>query len=178
MAMDGILLQFPSLDSNTRWLLVIAGVLTIVYVVMRPLRGKKKDPLARNASRGNLAQERAVERDMSNLLVELSQMSRQITAQLDTRTMKLELLIKEADERIAALQKATHPASDSRDSMSRELSSPAQSRPTTSLIDARYQEIYDLADQGKSAQEIASKLARPRGEIELILALRVPMGVA
>ena len=40
---------------------------------------------------------------MSNLVVEMSEMARQITAQLDTRAAKLELLIKEADEKIARL---------------------------------------------------------------------------
>jgi hypothetical protein len=32
--------------------------------------------------------------------------------------------------------------------------------------------VYALADQGQSAYDIANQLGRPRGEIELILALR------
>ena len=32
--------------------------------------------------------------------------------------------------------------------------------------------VYALADDGRSAQEIATQLGRPKGEIELILALR------
>ena len=43
---------------------------------------------------------------MGNLLVELSEMARQVTAQLDTRTLKLETLLKDADQRIAALKEA------------------------------------------------------------------------
>jgi len=46
---------------------------------------------------GQAAVELHVERQMQSLLVELSEMSRQISAQLDTRSAKLELLIKEAD---------------------------------------------------------------------------------
>jgi hypothetical protein len=36
----------------------------------------------------------------------------------------------------------------------------------------RYQQIYALADDGQTAPEIATTLDRPRGEIDLILALR------
>ena len=94
---------FPNLDPTTRWLLIVAVGLTIFYAVMRPLR-KKKDPLEKSPSRFGVASQRMVERDMSNLLVELSEMARQVTAQLDTRTLKLEMLLKEADEKNAALK--------------------------------------------------------------------------
>jgi hypothetical protein len=40
------------------------------------------------------------------------------------------------------------------------------------LPDPRYEQVYTLADQGSTAQEIARKLDRPSGEVELILALR------
>ena len=45
---------------------------------------------------------------MNNLLVELSEMARQVTAQLDTRTLKLETLLKEADEKIQLLKRSVH----------------------------------------------------------------------
>ena len=44
---------------------------------------------------------------MSNLLVELSDMARQITAEPHTRSAKLEMLIREADEKIAAMKSST-----------------------------------------------------------------------
>src|SRR5436190_24306376 len=93
-------------DPATTWIAIAVGVLTIVYVTLvKPLRSKKKhkDPLERTPALAGLATQRAVERDMSNLLVELSEMARQMTAQLDTRSAKLELLIKQADARTAAL---------------------------------------------------------------------------
>ncbi len=98
-----LLAQLPRLDPTSRWLLVIVSGLTIFYAVMRRFR-RKKDPLTRQPS--SLAGQRTVEREMSNLLVELSEMARQVSAQLDTRAAKLELLIKEADEKIAALSSA------------------------------------------------------------------------
>jgi DNA-binding NarL/FixJ family response regulator len=39
-------------------------------------------------------------------------------------------------------------------------------------IDPRHVEVYRLADQGQSPHQIAQRLNRPSGEIELILALR------
>ena len=38
--------------------------------------------------------------------------------------------------------------------------------------DPRHAEVYALADEGRSPAEIAARLDRPNGEIELILALR------
>jgi hypothetical protein len=39
-------------------------------------------------------------------------------------------------------------------------------------VDPRHAEVYRLADQGQTPQQIAQRLGRPSGEIELILALR------
>src|SRR5277367_4632836 len=94
--------------SETTWILVgIAGA-TILYAVFRPSM-KKKDPLARSASVTSMSQQRNVERQMQNLLVELSEMARQLTAQLDTRSQKLESLLQEADEKIEQLRNASAP---------------------------------------------------------------------
>lgn len=163
------LAQIPKLDPTSRWLLIIVSGLTIFYAVMRPFR-RKKDPLARPPS--NLAGQRAVEREMSNLLMELSEMARQVSAQLDTRAAKLELLIKEADEKIAALRSVgSRPGLSDIDGARTALEMMALKR-AEPTVDPRNAEIYALADQGRSSREIAQQLRRPEGEVELILALR------
>ncbi len=107
---------------------------------------------------------------MTNLLVELSEMARQVTAQLDTRTRKLELLIQEADQRINVLKEALERSpSVAPDRLIEEVAAPP---PPVERIDPRHLEIYELADQNLSKHEIATRLNRPRGEVELILALR------
>jgi hypothetical protein len=161
----------------TQWAVFAAGALFIIYAVMRGSFKKKKDPLDKSAPKIGLSQQRSVERDMSNLLVELSEMSRQITAQLDTRSAKLEALMEDADKKIAELKRLSSSNGSRTESRSEgvnphPITGPVHSSPAA--IDARHNEIYKLADAGRSAQEIAHHLNRPRGEIELILALRQP----
>jgi hypothetical protein len=153
----------------------------MVYFVLRPLAKKKRDPLSKMDAPGAMARQRSVEREMSNLLVELSEMARQVTAQLDTRATKLELLMKEADEKIEALQRLSGSSSPANRSAAEHaaLMQPLDVPPVTPVsalppptIEPRYAEIYALADQGRSPRDIATHLGRPSGEIELILALR------
>lgn len=184
-------------DAASKWAAVALGIVTVIYIAfIRPFRkGKKKDPLERSAAgqpSPSLAQQRAIERDLSNLLVEYEQMIRQMTAGVDTRAAKLELLIKDADEKTAALQ-AVLAAADARGTGSREavatmaapdapgamaprppvaaLMTPAPPAPADTP-DPRHAEVYSLSDEGSTPQEIARRLGRHHGEIELILALR------
>jgi DNA-binding NarL/FixJ family response regulator len=164
--MEGILLDLQHLDPFQKWTLVCAAGLTVVYVVMRPFK-KRKDPLA-HPTNLSLAGQREVERQMTELLVELEQMARQMTAQLDTRARKLELLIKEADEKIAALRDS----GSSNPVIPTFVPSETSSALPAPAADPRHIEVYELADAGRSARQIAQQLGRPQGEIELILHLR------
>ncbi len=169
-----VLLQTPP-NPNT-WLIYGAAGLGGIYILVRFMTKKKKrDPLSDSPVRFGLSQHKAVERDMQNLLVELSEMSQQITAQIDTRAAKLDLLIREADEKIAELRAATDGAagvSAAREIDSYRLPTTSTAPTTSSHDDPRHADVYNLADQGKSSPQIASELGRPSGEIELILALR------
>ncbi|MCC6423890.1 MAG: hypothetical protein IT447_10465 [Phycisphaerales bacterium] len=150
-----------------QWVALCVGVVAVSYLMLRSR--KNKDPLRKTPSI-SLSQQRSVERDMSNLLVELSDMARQISGQLDTRAAKLELLIKEADEKIAALRStASMSAASSPSGLM--YNEPPVTIPDE-MLDPRHAEIYRLCDLGKSAHEIAQQLDQPSGEVELILALR------
>src|SRR5687767_13769116 len=105
-----LLLQRSPFDGSAAWLLILMGALLLLYLaVMRPALRRRRDPLEKGPSSGapSLSQQRSVERQMQNLLVELSDMARQISAQLDTRAAKLELLLKDADEKIDRLRSMT-----------------------------------------------------------------------
>lgn len=162
---------------STAYIAIGVGLVALMYFYMRG-KARKRDPLEKPAQRLSLAQQRSLERDMNNLVVELSEMARQITAQLDTRATKLELLIREADEKIARLQQLqSHqppdtPAAPSSAEPAEPAPPPPPPEPEPDPIAPRHAEVYALADQGYSAQSIAQQLNRPSGEVELILALR------
>ncbi len=147
-------------DPTSFWAAICLATLTIIYIVIRPII-RKKDPLKRSSAFTSLAQQRSVERQMQNVLVELSDMARQISSQLDTRAAKLEALIKDADEKISQLKSAS-------------LQTPVPVPPPAIELppDPRHADVYALADQGRAPPDIARQLNRPSGEIELILALR------
>lgn len=158
-------------------LIVMAG---LYVTVVRPMM-RKRDPLDRPTGMQGLSQQRGVERQMQNLIVELSEMARQITGQIDTRAAKLEHLIREADAKIAELKSAgdrnepSNAASAALQSLMAASSTYQGNQAGSSVSedpDPRHTEIYALADQGRDAYEIAAQLGRPRGEVELILALR------
>lgn len=163
-----MLAQFANPSPQAAWVIVAASAFALIYLMLVRPKLRKRDPLARLSS-STLSQERTVERQMQNLLVELSEMSRQISAQLDTRAAKLEAMIREADEKLAELRHASGAAAEPRPPSPCSITEPA---PPPAELDPRHAEIYALADTGRDAHQIATELSRPRGEIELILALR------
>ena len=180
--MQGVLLETTSAEPTGQWAAIILGILTLIYLIfVRPMRkGKKKDPLARTPVDRNLSQHRAVERDMTALLVEYEQMMRKMTTQLETRVLKLEMLLQEADQKIATLSAAPSiPLSSNIDS-SRDDSGigfGASAFPQAFVlrpenVEPQHVDVYALADAGMSYRQIAQKLDRAYGEIELILKLR------
>jgi hypothetical protein len=190
-------------NDMTQWVVVCVGVLATMYLVMRGRikGGKRPDPMERAASGViGLSHQRQLERDISNLMVEMLETARQMTAQLDTRAARLEALIDDADARLAALRSAT--AASVADAPVRPAPAVACEAPAATTVvpepviapfvadsappaapveetpelesppDPRHAEVYALADQGRSPGEIARSLNRPNGEVELILALR------
>ncbi len=104
---------------------------------------------------------------------------RRQTATLDNKAARLEVLIRQADERIAALSGATSAAPGRRpdaaplDSPGRTTPAPAPAlrpRPPDPLTLA----VYQRADCGLTTVEIARELDEQVGKVELILALRGP----
>jgi len=181
MTMDWILLESFTDPEKRQWIVLAIGMIAVTYLLFRGRGGagaRRKDPLEKHAF-SSLSSQRAVERQMQNLLIELSEMARQISAQLDTRSAKLELLIKEADEKLAELKSTISTAKIEPSSIGSCLAPiPASHCGATANSvpeeppDPRHADVYTMADQGRSPSQIGSALGRPSGEIELILALR------
>jgi hypothetical protein len=176
--MDATLAQ-TSISNGSVWLLLGMSVFVILYLTVRP---KKRDPLSTSPFRSSLTQQKALERDMQNVIVELSEMTRQMTSQLETRAAKLDALIQEADEKLRELRAAVRtervrgeaPGNVEIDSLatSMPLVPPAAAIDNNPHTEDRWAEVYQLSDTGLALPQIAQQLGRPRGEIELILALR------
>jgi DNA-binding NarL/FixJ family response regulator len=170
----------PSEDPTAYIAMLLGGMVLIYLGVLRPMMRKRKDPLEQPPRAAGLGQPRALEREMQHVLVEYEQMIRNMTAGLDTRAAKLELLISEADEKLAALRAANAGSGTtlrmtpvevvSASAAAEDVMAPPREAP--SVPDPRHAEVYALADEGLSPREVARRLGRPNGEIELILALR------
>lgn len=166
--------------SSSQWsdtpalLLMGLSIVVILYLTFRQRR--KSDPLQSMPFRASMQQQKALERDMQSVVVELSEMTRQMTAQLETRATKLDLLIQEADQKIAKLNAAMEVVQGARASTPIDLPVMPMKSPGLRLVkddtEDRWSEIYLLADQGLSTAQIASKLNRPEGEVDLILHIR------
>jgi hypothetical protein len=177
-AMDGALLFTPTVaqvDLHSPelkgYIAIAMGILGLAYLMYRGSAKKRRDPLDDSRGPGfSLAQQRSVERQMQGLLVEMAEMARQITAQLDTRAAKLEALIQEADAKLEALRRAGAPTPGE---PSFHAAASAADHPQM-RHDPMAEQIRALADAGKSIPQIARELNWPAGEVELILALREP----
>jgi flagellar biosynthesis/type III secretory pathway M-ring protein FliF/YscJ len=151
-------------------LLVAAGVVALIVLALLVrllLRNERsRDPLSRKESTLTVAQQRSIERDITALMDELSEMSRQVGRELDARSSRLETLIRSAEEKIERLEElnGAHPSNPSRvvQSVTGVKEDPVP----------RHVEVYTLADEGLALAEIAQRLKRPNGDVELILALR------
>ena len=189
----------PPSDTTSTYVILGAGGLFLIYVMQRMTKRKPtREPENTFFTKSSLAQERRAQNDMENVLVELSKMSRELSAQLDTRAAKLDALIADADERAARLEVLLKQAparpdfgrpDPARPDFGRPdyaasaveplmklvhppAATPADDMAPSPTIDAGHAEVYRLADEGKTVGQIAGDLGRPSGEVELILALR------
>ncbi len=158
-------------------LLMGLSIVVVLYLTFR--QRKKRDPLGNLPFRTSLQQQKALERDMQSVVVELTEMTRQMSATLETRATKLDLLIQEADQKIAQLNSVLA-GIGSNEKPPTSIDLPPAPKPMKSpglrLVkddtEDRWSEIYMLADQGLNTAQIASKLNRPEGEVDLILHIR------
>ncbi|MBN2562829.1 MAG: hypothetical protein JXQ75_18045 [Phycisphaerae bacterium] len=168
--------------------IILATVLLMNMRRRRPLDGSPKQ--YRREIDSATAQSAGVKRDMEQLLIELEELSRKINAQIDTKFAKLERSIADADKRISAFRILIDEAKRVTDGIAPSAGpSPADASPDAPAVqrgevespredgtsprgDERRRRIYELADRGSTAVEIAQELDQTVGEVELILNLR------
>jgi len=127
-----------------------------------------------------------LQNSLNELLHELQGLSQEITDDLEQKLSQLKDLLQLTDKRCEELSSAGHGnggaagKSDARNKESLVIPHPPVSELQVTVEDdeapptpsARYREIYQLADEGLSLDEIARHVRMGKGEIQLILSLR------
>lgn len=129
--------------------------------------------------------------DVARWEVQMHEIARELSAQLDSKMGGLRALIADADRAAARLEAATvkpldaaRPPADSEPKPTTQaealLAAGASDHPADDAgqrqdapsLERRKEEIYTLSDYGLDAGEIAGRVGSPVGEVELILGLR------
>ncbi len=171
-------------------LLLLAGVLLVAFAVLRNSFRAMSSSSAHRDSKESRQLPAVVPDSLTQWEVEMHDIARELSARLDNKIRLLETLLREAqaqEGRLAALLEraeavgggpprpsevvpASQPASESSECGE---TAPTANRDESSFtVRRRHSDIYNLADEGKSALEIAGMLHQPLGEVELILGLR------
>jgi multidrug efflux pump subunit AcrB len=152
--------------------LVLGVAALLLLLTRRRLRESQNSPqaYAREQIR-RIRDERKVNHEVQDVMVELQQVSRQINAQLETRFAKLESAIRSADERIDRLTRLLRQA-DGQSTVDVTVSEDAPAVDPAAQPDSIRRLTYQLADAGRTPFEVARQLGITTGEVELMLALR------
>ena len=192
----------PAVEDSRGNLIVIIWVVAVIMVsaflllrtMSRVRQGQRKVGLpAKDRVTMDLPKARGLHHQIQQLMAELAELSRQINGQIDTRVAKLEILQRDADQRIALLQSLlSQTASGVGDPLPQNAIKPHSKSVTNSSESVEItpeapgslpegnnsvepspetQIVLNLARQGKSPLAIAQEIQRPLGEIELILAI-------
>lgn len=140
--------------------------------IRKSQRQKVTDPLPLVSSA--LREQNQAARNLEEVMLELDELSRQIHGRLDTKLVRLEVVIRDADQRIDLLSRLLQRTEGlSGTDITLDQEAPSESPPPPDgTDDARHSDIFSLADAGRSPLEIARETGKTTGEIELILALR------
>lgn len=174
---DGVtqsVLAAGALSSSQLSLLVLILVVIslLLIVTRRRLRESRNSPRAYAREQiHRIREERHVNHEVQDVMVELQQLSRQINAQIDTKFAKLESAIRSADDRIDRLTRLLR-QTDGQPTLDVTVADNAPAVDPAPRPHSTRRLIYQLADAGRTPIEIARELATTTGEVELVLALR------
>ena len=160
----------------------VVGILGFAIILMISIRGKiarrnsarpsprelieqLKAPLAAGAGGRRLGRVGAIGGG-----AELVETAQRLGAQLDNKARRLETLIEEADQRIAALSGS--PVTPSTPPAATKPAPPPAAAPAEPHPDPLTKAVYAQADAGRTSIEIARELDEQVGKVDLILALR------
>ncbi|UCG16752.1 MAG: hypothetical protein JSV19_01690 [Phycisphaerales bacterium] len=118
-----------------------------------------------------IREEQRVSREVRHVMLELEQLSRQIHAEIDTKSAKLASMLRTADRRIEALGRLARDA-DGSPVVDASVSGDARADLAGAGRHDDGRVVYELADTGCSTAEIGQQTGMDPAEVELLLALR------
>lgn len=169
-------------DSLLPQALIVVGVLALTVTLMRRLQRRHRDraaPTAEPSERLDEIRHRAVagREPLDRVMADAEELARHLAAVLDAKAARLELLIEEADRKIAAIEAGGSPpvpaaARTPAPAAAPVVASAAPAPASTPTGLSQRDRIYQMADAGRTPIEIARELGQPAGQVELLLALR------
>ena len=176
----GLLLASDAFTPSTRQVALMALLSAMVlyaYWYSRRRMARAKWPKFQETKWDTGTSDTAARNELATLVKQLDELSRQVEGRLDAKVAALEQSIHNADQRIAALRTLLVAAQSAGVQLeaggaAKALSSSSLRSQASSLLDPRTRRIYELADAGRSAPQIAHELQQRVGEVELILNLR------
>ncbi len=177
--------------------LIVVGLMGMMLIIFRLLKKNARNRrLHRNEQNtrptpqptpSHISASTATRDRIEQLMSDAEELTRRLAAHMDNKAAHLETLLAQTEDRIAELERlmavaaghdgTTQPTDPPRVPTPDQSRSPGaphdrSQREDAGPIDPLHRRVYGLADEGCSAIDIARKLDRPTGQIELILALR------
>jgi len=161
-------------------LMALAGAVILSFTLLRILarqRAASRHEPSPASERIREIRERASSHrgPVEAVMADAVELTNRLAAQLDNRAERIEQLLDEAHEAADRLERALDRASRVRENG---LARAAPSSDSASRgidpgpSDGVHAQIYRLADEGLDASAIAHETGQPRGQVELVLALR------
>lgn len=157
-------------DSILVALLPAVGLALIVMGLMMTLRARRRRESTRLTAREELERMRqrdGVRGDLEQLMVEIEQLAKRMSAQLDAKSVELESLLRRADAAVSELRRLSE---SPRPGAGKPAEPAAESRPAAEA-DPLARRVCALAAEGLTPVDIARRLDEHVGKVELILAL-------
>ncbi len=151
--------------------LLVGGIALIIAWMMFRLRSKQRNRPTTASPKEILErhhQARGLQGQLEDLMIEVEDLTKRFSLQLDAKARRLEHLLSEADQRIAELRNAENNWPENLKQPLNQTPPPPPPLPEDPLAES----VYRLADTGLDAHTIAMQLDEHVGKVELILALR------
>jgi hypothetical protein len=187
-------------------ILMFGGVMMVMFILVTNAKRRYRERqrgqnLSARERLERVQQESVMKNDLRTMMVELEDLTRRFSAQLDAKSVRLDHMMQEADAKMAQLRQmieaaggdpntatptndntsqvealpeavqAPAPSAADANPDSSEVSAPVEATPTDE-DDPLKRRIYELDDGGQTSVEIATELGEHVGKVELILALR------